>query len=255
MLNLENDLVPNGNIDGAVRVLNLVSGVLRKASSTEHFTRPRITLTYAQSLDGCVSAEIGSQTAISNSASQVFTHRLRAVHDAILVGIATILVDNPRLNVRLVTGNDPMPVIVDSRLRTPPDAHVLHHVNTQPVIFTTKDASPIRAARLTDAGVQVVRVSSDPDGRVNLSEAFHFLRERGVKSLMVEGGAQVITSILSGCFADQLVLTIAPIILGGVQAVDNMGDVSPRLRPTLKNVTVEPFAGDLILHGEFERYG
>jgi riboflavin-specific deaminase-like protein len=251
----ENNLAPTEESDGAVRILNLVDGVLNRTPSNERLSRPRITLTYAQSLDGCVSAETGSQTRISNSACQVFTHRLRAIHDAILVGITTVLVDNPRLNVRLVTGSDPMPVIVDSTLRTPPDAYVLRHVSSKPMIFTTAGASPVRAARLADAGVQVVRVGTRPDGRVDLSEAFRFLSERGVGSVMVEGGASVITSVLLGSFADQLVLTIAPIILGGVQAVENLRDVPFELRPKLKNLTVESIAGDILLHGEFARPG
>ncbi|MDH3380034.1 MAG: RibD family protein [Gammaproteobacteria bacterium] len=253
MLHPEKKPPLDDEVDGGLHVLNLVSGVLNRAPSKHHFSRPRITLTYAQSLDGCVSANAGSKTRISNSACQVFTHHLRSIHDAILVGVTTVLVDNPRLNVRLVGGNDPTPVIVDSRLRTPPDAHVLHHDNTEPIIFTTESACPVRAARLADAGVQVVRVAAGSGGRVDLSNVFRCLVDRGVGSVMVEGGAKVITSVLLGCFADQLVLTLAPMILGGVHAVDNMHGIPPDLRPRLKSLSVEPVAGDLILHGEFER--
>ncbi|MDH3379438.1 MAG: RibD family protein [Gammaproteobacteria bacterium] len=237
---------------GGDRVLNLVSDVLGRTPSKHPFSRPRITLTYAQSLDGCVSAHAGSKTRISNSACQIFTHRLRSVHDAILIGVTTVLVDNPRLNVRLVDGSDPTPVILDSTLRTPPAALVLHHDNTQPVIFTTETASHVRAARLTDAGVNVVRVASGIDGRIELSDVFKTLVELGFRSLMIEGGAKVITSVLLGGFADQLVLTLAPMILGGVRSVDNMHDIPLDLRPKLKSLTVEPVASNLILHGEFE---
>lgn len=250
-----NNPLRRDEIDGVAHVLDLVDGVLNRAPSNGDSFRPRITLTYAQSLDGCVSAEIGSQTQISNNACQVVTHRLRAAHDAILVGVTTVLIDNPRLNVRLVDGDDPTPVIVDSRLRTPLDAHVVQNVSARPVIFTTETASSIRAARLTDAGARVIRVASTANGRVDLAEAFRFLQEDGLKSVMIEGGARVITSILSGSFADQLVLTIAPIILGGVQAVEKMDHVSEELRPRLKNVSVQSIGGDLILHGEFGQPG
>lgn len=249
----QSDAAPTDDADHAERILSRARDILNGTPSPNDHFRPRITLTYAQSLDGCVSAEAGRQTRISNRASQVFAHRLRAIHDAILVGINTVLIDNPRLNVRLADGNDPTPVIVDSRLRTPPNAHVLHHVSAQPIIITTESASQIRAARLKDAGVHVIRVESDKEGRVNLVEAFRCLSDRGVKTVMIEGGARVITNVLAGFFADQLVLTVAPMILGGVQAVESMDELPTNLRPRLKNVIVEPIAGDLVLHGEFER--
>jgi 3,4-dihydroxy 2-butanone 4-phosphate synthase/GTP cyclohydrolase II len=253
LLHPEKDPTRDEEPDDGVRILNLVSDVLNRDLSTLHLARPRITLTYAQSLDGCVSAHAGIRTQISNSACQVFTHRMRAIHDAILIGVTTVLVDNPRLNVRLVGGKDPTPVIVDSRLRTSPEAHVLHHDNTDPIIFTTESASPLKAARLADAGVQIVHVASDSDGRVDLSSVFMYLYQNNIRSVMVEGGAKIITSTLLGSFADQLVLTLAPIILGGVNSVVNMRDIPVDCRPRLKGLNVEPVADNLILHGEFER--
>ena len=238
MLNPKENAIPADELRGGDRILNLVTEVLSRAPSKRHLSRPRITLTYAQSLDGCVSAHPGSKTRISNSASQIFTHRLRSVHDAILIGVKTVLVDNPRLNVRLVDGSDPIPVILDSKLRTPPAALVLAHDKTRPVIFTTEIASENRAELLTDAGVNIVRVACGNDGRIDLSDVFENLADQGIRSLMIEGGARVITSVLLGGFADQLVLTLAPIILGGLRSVDNMHDIPLDLRPKLNSLTV-----------------
>jgi len=77
--------------------------------------RPLVTLSYAQSLDGCIAARPGQPLAVSGPLSLTLTHQLRAAHDAILVGIGTVLADNPRLTVRLVEGQHPQPVVVDSR--------------------------------------------------------------------------------------------------------------------------------------------
>jgi riboflavin biosynthesis pyrimidine reductase len=104
-----------------------------------------------------------------------------------------------------------------------------------------------------DTGASVVRVAAGADGRVDLSEAFRRLSEHGIQSVMVEGGAEVITRVLQGFFADQLVLTVARTILGGVHAVGTMLDTPLELRPRLNGVAIEMLGGDLVLHGEFER--
>ncbi|MGH9336192.1 MAG: RibD family protein, partial [Vicinamibacteria bacterium] len=87
--------------------------------------RPFVTLAYAQSLDGSIAGEGNRPLSLSCERSQKLTHELRACHDAILVGIGTVLADNPRLIVRLVNGEDPRPIVVDSRLRIPRDARLL----------------------------------------------------------------------------------------------------------------------------------
>jgi riboflavin biosynthesis pyrimidine reductase len=143
-------------------------------------------------------------------------------------------------------------MIVDSQLRTPPKARVLNNGNSEPVIFTTESASASKAERLADAGFQVVRVASNNRGHVSLSDVFRCSVERGVRSIMIEGGAKIITSVLLGRFADQLVLTLAPLIFGGVHAVEHMHDTPPSLRPKLKNLSIETLAGNIILHGKFE---
>ena len=97
---------------------------------------PYVTLTYAQSLDGSIAATPGRPLSISGPVSMTLTHALRAAHDAILVGIGTILADNPQLTVRYLKGKDPQPVIVDSRLRCPLDARVLRHDPPVPVSYT-----------------------------------------------------------------------------------------------------------------------
>ncbi len=213
---------------------------------------PAVTLTYAQSLDGCISAAPGVTTPISNRRSRTFSHRLRAMHDAILVGVNTVLVDDPQLTVREVDGGHPRPVVVDSRLRTPPTARLFRREDARPIVATSETASPRREAELTAAGAEVRRIPLDAHGGVDLARTLEVLAGEGIASLMIEGGAGIITSVLRDRLADQLVLTISPVLLGGVRAVGSLGAATDR-RPRLENIHREFVDEDLLVQGELER--
>jgi riboflavin-specific deaminase-like protein len=213
--------------------------------------RPKVTLAFAQSLDGYITACKGSSTAISGDQSMLMTHQLRAMHDAILVGINTVLVDDPRLTVRLADGDDPIPVVLDSRLRTPPTAKLLQQTRRQAIIATLPDASSERESMLVEAGARVVRLPEAPGGGIRLMDLFCWLREQQVKSLMIEGGSEVISSVLAHCLGDQLVLTIAPKFFGqnGVRAVAALNCVRSLSAPCLTNVMFEQLGDDVVLWG------
>lgn len=185
--------------------------------------RPRITVSYAQSLDGSIAARPGEPLRLSGSRSLELTHRLRAGHDAILVGIGTVLADDPRLNVRLVAGDSPLPVILDGRLRLPPSARLLRSRGASgaappPLVATSFGASGERAARLRAAGVTVLRFRS-PGGPVPLRSVMRALHRRGVRRLLVEGGSRVLTSMFAARLADWVVITVAPRLVGGEPAL------------------------------------
>ncbi len=238
--------------DGSATV-NRVRHLLDSVCAQRRPSRPCLTLTYAQSLDGCISANPSTSTPISNHASQVMTHRLRAAHDAILVGINTVLVDDPQLNVRYARGKNPRPIIVDSLLRIPVESRLLNRPDISPVIATTDHANATREAELTGLGAQVVRLPTTADGRVNLRHMFRRLVDLNIRTVMIEGGAQIITSMLKTQLADQLVLAISPKILGGVRAVESLCDVNWEARPRLTNVHFESVDGEMVIHGEFSR--
>ncbi|MBP6017025.1 MAG: GTP cyclohydrolase II [Candidatus Promineofilum sp.] len=213
--------------------------------------RPFVTLSYAQSLDGSIAARRGEQTIISGPEAGRLTHRLRAHHDAILVGIGTVIADDPQLTVRLVRGPDPQPIVVDTRLRFPTWAKLLRG-ERRPWIATTEAADPARQAALEAAGARVVRLPSGPNGLVSLPALLDFLHGRHIRSLMVEGGATVISNFLAAHLADRLVLTIAPMMLGGLNAVADLGRLNGQAMPRLARPHYQALGKDVVMFGELE---
>lgn len=211
--------------------------------------RPYVTLSYAQSLDGSITSRRGETTLISGPEANRLTHQLRAHHDAILVGIGTVIADDPRLTVRLVRGPDPQPVIVDSRLRFPPWARLLRG-ERRPWIATTEAADLGRQAALEAAGARVIRLPAAPDGLVSLPALLEYLNRLHIRSLMVEGGATVISNFLAAHLVDRLVLTIAPLMLGGLNAVADLGQLNGRVLPRLARPRYQTLGKDVILFGE-----
>jgi len=234
-------------------VLERVRAVLERWPPRRPLDRPRTTLTYAQSVDGCIAAEVGASTRISSKSTQVLEHQMRALHRGILVGVATVLIDDPRLTVRHVPGVDPRPIILDSTLRTPLSARLLQREGARPIIATTRRASAHKARMLTDAGARIVRLAEDQNGRVDLNSLGRCLLDHDIESVMIEGGASVITGVLRAQIADQLVLFIAPRFLGGMHAVSSATGTDADAWPKLKNAYFETVAQDLVLYGEFDR--
>jgi 3,4-dihydroxy 2-butanone 4-phosphate synthase/GTP cyclohydrolase II len=211
--------------------------------------RPSITLSYAQSLDGSITVRRGQPMALSGPESMAMTHQLRADHDAILVGIGTVLADDPGLTVRLVNGRDPQPIILDSHLRFPVDAKMLHNPRP-PWIAAVDPVDPVRRAHLEAAGAQVLAVPPNSQGQIDLTRLLIQLRRRGIEHLMVEGGASIITSFLAAQLADRIVLTIAPVLVGGLNAIGSLVQTDGAGFPRLLNPRYEQVGDDLVLSGD-----
>ena len=215
-----------------------------------HTNRPAVTLSYAQSLDGSITARAGRPTALSGPEALRFTHRLRANHDAILVGIGTVLADDPQLNVRLFDGPQPRPIILDHTLRCPLEARCLE-VARHPIVVTTDRASVGRQHDFEMAGISVMRLrtSSENADYIDLPAVLDRLIREGVQSIMVEGGAHIITSFLQARLVDRIILTLAPVLLGGLHGIMEplaTDDCLPRLR----YVIVQSLGRDWIIAGE-----
>lgn len=217
--------------------------------------RPFVTLSYAQSIDGSIAARPSRPFALSCEQSFDMTHLLRSRHDALLVGINTVLTDDPRLTVRRCAGDNPRPVVLDSRLRFPADARLLAHPDRAPLLLTTELAEPEEVERLEALGATVRVLPRDEHDQVDLAAALRCLAEIGIEALMVEGGASVIRSFLRRRLVDYCVITLVPRLIGGVKALD--GPCSPDDRPSLSIVDCryEPLGRDLIIHGALGGHG
>lgn len=204
--------------------------------------RPRITLKLATSLDGRIATASGESQWITGEEARLEGHRLRAAHDAILVGVETVLKDDPELTARLPgrTVDQPLRVVLDSRLRTPPTARLAGE-NT--LILTAAEPRAVGRAR--------VRRIAMEEGRLAISAVLATLSDAGVASLLIEGGGQVAASFLRADAVDRLEWFRAPILLGdegrpciATLALANLADA-----PKFRRLGVEPVGDDL-----WERY-
>jgi diaminohydroxyphosphoribosylaminopyrimidine deaminase/5-amino-6-(5-phosphoribosylamino)uracil reductase len=210
---------------------------------------PFVTLKWAQTLDGRTAAATGDSRWISSEPSLRYAHRLRSLHDAVLVGIGTVLADNPRLTVRLVRGRNPTRVVADSRLRVPLSAAVLQEQDmARTVVASTSQAGEASMSALQRIGVETTMVKTDDDGRVDASDLLARLGEMNISSVLVEGGAALATSFIRHGLVDRFVVIVAPRIMGeGVQAVGDLGVTSVAGTLGLSLVKVHRSGSDLIL--------
>ena len=182
--------------------------------------RPLVTVSYAQSVDGSIATRNRKQLQLSGHQSMVLTHRIRAACDAIVIGINTVLVDDPQLTVRLTRGTSPQPIVLDSTLRLPLQARLLDHTDQRCWLACTDRSDQKRIDAVEMRGAELVRCLRDPLGRVDLQDLLHQLGERGIRSIMVEGGSQVITSFIEARLVDQMIITIAPCLVGGLPVLN-----------------------------------
>ena len=189
------------------------------------FGLPLVAVKFAQTLDGRIATATGDSKWISSPESRKLAHKLRARSDAVMVGVGTILKDDPELTVRLVKGRNPARVILDSALRIPLEAKALaEQEKAATIIATTAKAEGDKISRLRNMGIEVLIVPEDEQGEVNLRHLLETLGQRGISSVLVEGGAGIITSLLKLKLADKLVVFIAPKIMGkGIEAVGELG--------------------------------
>ncbi|MFP3853906.1 MAG: RibD family protein [Anaerolineales bacterium] len=210
--------------------------------------RPFVTLTYAQSLDGSIAAHANQRLLLSGQESLMMTHRLRALHDGIMVGVGTVLADNPQLTVRLVEGENPRPVVLDTHLRSPLGSN-LFQSTTSPIFLHGAAAEAERVERFREAGAALAAVPLDPGEGLQPDAALRELRDHGIHRLMIEGGARVINSFTRADLADLLVLTIAPRLVDGLRPLE-AGDALPL--PSLHKANWQPLGEDVIFWAKVE---
>jgi diaminohydroxyphosphoribosylaminopyrimidine deaminase/5-amino-6-(5-phosphoribosylamino)uracil reductase len=200
---------------------------------------PFVTVKYAQSLDGRIATSRGDSHWISSEPSRKYAHRLRAQHDAIMVGIGTVLADDPQLTVKLVKGRNPLRICLDSTLRIPLNAQILRD-DGETLIVTTETNAQKKIEALHKQGKEVLVVRRGQDGRVALKALMKQLAERGISSVLVEGGQKVITSLLKEGLVNRMVVIAAPLILGrGIDGIGDLGitDLEGAIKPSSYKVS------------------
>jgi len=219
---------------------------------------PFVILKTAMSLDGKIATSTGESQWITSESSRVKAHEIRDQVDAIVVGIGTILSDNPTLTTRLPNkkGKDPIRIVLDSHARTPLTARVINPDSLRRVIIAvTPQAPEEKIAQLKKRGVEVI-VIPDKDGRVCFKTLMKTLGERGITSVLVEGGGKVNASVLESGLVDKVMCFIAPKFIGGRQAPGIIdGDGIKRLKdaPDLQRLTVTQLDKDLLIEGYFTK--
>lgn len=208
--------------------------------------RPFVSLKFAMSLDGKIATRTGHSRWITGEAARAHGHQLRHSHDAILVGVNTVIEDDPQLTTRIegrADARQPLRVVLDSRLRIPRSARIL---DGRTLIATaTTCSSPID-------GAELVQLNAGPDGRVPIAGLLDELGRRGILSLLVEGGGETHAAFLAAGLVDKVYAYIAPIIIGGSTAPGpvagtGIGDLNSALR--MRDTTVTSLGDDTLISG------
>jgi 3,4-dihydroxy 2-butanone 4-phosphate synthase/GTP cyclohydrolase II len=245
-------LRPSGpELNGSLRPVIDATSLL--GSMKDPGWRPFVAVKFAQTLDGRIATSTGDSKWISGEEERRVSHALRAACDAVLVGVGTVVVDDPRLTVRMVEGPSPIRVVMDSTLRAPLSSNVFSN-EAHTIVVTAEHSSPERRMAVRSTGAAVLVSGTAPNGSVDLGAALRALRADGIRSVLVEGGARVITSFLSQGLADRLIVGIAPAVIGsGLDAVGDLSVVRVRQGIRLSRRQVHVAGDDLLVAGDVER--
>jgi diaminohydroxyphosphoribosylaminopyrimidine deaminase / 5-amino-6-(5-phosphoribosylamino)uracil reductase len=213
--------------------------------------KPFVTAKFAMSLDGKIATKKYDSKWISNDWSRRYVHQVRSESDAVMVGVNTVLRDDPQLTARL--GEDvpqPLRIIVDSRGQTSPTANALQQ-SGRTLIATTTAIEMSRANEYTNAGVEVVSLKSE-GGQVDLVELMKVLGRKEITSILVEGGGSLLGSLFDLGLVDKVIAFVAPMIIGGKEAVTPVGGqgvdvVTQAFR--LNRIKTEQFGDDIMISG------
>ncbi|HJN59305.1 MAG: bifunctional diaminohydroxyphosphoribosylaminopyrimidine deaminase/5-amino-6-(5-phosphoribosylamino)uracil reductase RibD [Dehalococcoidia bacterium] len=215
----------------------------------KHFTltkKPFITVKYAMTLDGKISSKSGNSSWISNKHSRNIVHKLRSQSDAVLIGINTLLTDNPRLNARNGFSGPRFRVVLDSNSKTPKDSN-LFEAPGKILIYTTSTNPPNQ----TNNNVEYVKVNPSEKG-VDISTVLEDLANRGCINIFVEGGKDILGSFFDLNLVNKVIIFISPKILGGQNAITAVGGEGYSYikdSPKLKNLHIKTIKDDIMVSG------
>jgi diaminohydroxyphosphoribosylaminopyrimidine deaminase/5-amino-6-(5-phosphoribosylamino)uracil reductase len=214
--------------------------------------KPFVTLKSAITLDGWCATSAGHSKWVTSERSRVHVHRLRARSDAVLVGVGTVIADDPLLTVRGVRGRNPLRIVVDTSLRTPADARVVRDLSDARTLLAVGPG--VKAERMRKMTGQRVEVVNCPvvAGRIDLAALLERLGEMSVTSLLVEGGAEIAGAFLRESLVDKVVVFLAPKLLAGDDGVPMARGPGASLMDhclRLKDIRVRKIGGDIMVIG------
>lgn len=259
-------LDPNPEVSGnGVRMLQesgieVQVGLLEEKAQelNEAFTKyistkkPFVILKLAATMDGKIAAHTGDSKWIGSPTQRKYAHELRNKVDGIMVGIETVLKDNPSLNVRLdkKTTSDPIPIILDSKLRIPLSSNLLKiHDN---IIIATSDKSKVRKIEKLEAlGTRILSIKKDSNGRLNLNELMRKLGKLEIMSVLIEGGSKVASSSIKSAIVDKVVFFYAPKIVGaeGISMIGDLGIDTIKKSIQVKNTKIKKLKDEVMIEG------
>lgn len=218
--------------------------------------KPFIVLKAAMTLDGKIATATGQSKWITNETSRAYGYKLRDIYDGIMVGINTVIEDNPMLTARVDGGKNPIRIVVDSSLRIDINANVVQDKSAKTIIATTDKADKDKILKLQAQDVDVIVVDKDENDKVDIEKLLDILGQQNICSILVEGGATLSGSFVAKKLVDKVYFFIAPKIVGGKEAktpVAGTGILNLQEALALKDIQIEKLEEDILIIGRVDK--
>lgn len=218
--------------------------------------KPFIVLKAAMTLDGKIATATGQSKWITNETSRAYGYKLRDIYDGIMVGINTVIEDNPMLTARVDGGKNPIRIVVDSSLKIDINANVVQDKSAKTIVATTDKADKDKILKLQAQDVDVIVVDKDENDKVDIEKLLDILGQQNICSILVEGGATLSGSFVAKKLVDKVYFFIAPKIVGGKEAktpVAGIGILNLQEALALKDIRIEKLEEDILIIGRVDK--
>lgn len=218
--------------------------------------KPFIVLKAAMTLDGKIATATGQSKWITNETSRAYGYKLRDIYDGIMVGINTVIEDNPMLTARVDGGKNPIRIVVDSSLKIDINANVVQDKSAKTIVATTDKADKDKILKLQAQNVDVIVVDKDENDKVDIEKLLNILGQQNICSILVEGGATLSGSFVAKKLVDKVYFFIAPKIVGGKEAktpVAGTGILNLQEALALKDIQIEKLEEDILIIGRVDK--
>lgn len=218
--------------------------------------KPFVVLKAAMTLDGKIATATGQSKWITNETSRAYGYKLRDIYDGIMVGINTVIEDNPMLTARVDGGKNPIRIVVDSSLKIDINANVVQDKSAKTIVTTTDKADKDKILKLQAQNVDVIVVDKDENDKVDIEKLLNILGQQNICSILVEGGATLSGSFVAKKLVDKVYFFIAPKIVGGKEAktpVAGTGILNLQEALALKDIQIEKLEEDILIIGRVDK--